>query len=316
MANDTLQLITGDSPFLVDDQLAQIRQSGLEVVTVSDKQTVDELMTEWSMVSMFGQRRLHVQTNPAWLLKPKDPKDVPDFAEWVTLLNQSGEQFVVVVTGSLDRRKKLTKGLLAAAKTVTCNGFKDWEMDKCLTWLNDRAKRLGVVLEPKAAQLLVDMYGIQVEKLAQAVQMADLYTLHHDRAVSVSDVQALFPEADASVFSLGEAIKKGQFPEIYEKVQRLLTQKMEPIYLMAVMMGPVRMAAQCVLSGQVSADQLARSLGRNPYFVKRLLSDFKRHMTTDKILRIYRSAVDIDVRIKSGRLSGSAGVLLFCEAFR
>ena len=251
----------------------------------------------------------------ALVVEAKRSEKVPPIAEFGDVLAQSGDRFSIVVTTSLDRRKRLVKELLGAATVVTCNGFKDWEMDKCLIWLNQRATALNIQLAPKAASLLVDMYGIQVEKLAQALQLAELYTLHHDQPISVSDIQAMFPEADASIFSLSESIKKGQFSGMFDKVQRLLAQKIDPIYLMAIMMSPVRLAAQLVLSPHSSPDQLAKSLGRNPYFIKRLLQDIKRHMTPDKISRIYRSAVDIDCRVKSGRISSKVGVQLLCEAF-
>ena len=309
-----LSIFVGDNRFLIDDQVSQ-QGANLASHTkerVPESKSLNELVLDLKSVSMFQGNRWFIQHNPKWLFSALTKAEETHLEELLEGIKLGKDHLTLVITKTLDRRKKAVKKVLAHAQLMSCDGFKDWEQPKCRDWLFDRARRENIALSSAAGDLLMDVYGIQVDKLAQALMIAHIYTLNENRAITPEDIRHLFPEAHSSLYTMTEALKKGEYSQFYNAVTQLLTQKVDPIYLMAIILSQLRLFTQVICSGGISMDQLAKKIGKNPYFLKRIQQDIRSHISPKRLKKMYEDASVADLKIKTGQMNPQAAVRQFC----
>lgn len=308
-----LEIVSGDHPFLIDDYIHRCKstRTDFESHSLDGSIPIEDIIQEIQHVSMFQSKRWFIQNNPKWLLSSGSAPPVDAVDRLIGALQNGQDMFTIVASKALDKRKKTVKSLLKHAHNVRLNGFKDWEMDGCRNWLVDRAQAMSIPIDSSAVDMLMTTYGIQVEKLAQALSIAHVYSLNRTQSITREDIQALFPEADSSIFIMTDALKKGDYGACFHAASQLLHQKLDPIYLMAIIQSQLRLFAALVFSKSASIDSLAKSLGRSPYFLKHIQRDIGPHMRPKKLKAAYLAAHKTDLAIKSGVMKPEPAALSF-----
>ena len=80
---------------------------------------------------------------------------------------------LVLVAENVDKRRALTKLLIARAVVVECTGPAD--AVEAAKWIRDRVAQDGMTIEPKAARLVADRVGPDIGRLRSDVERLTLY---------------------------------------------------------------------------------------------------------------------------------------------
>ena len=85
---------------------------------------------------------------------------------------------LVLVAEALDKRRSLTKLLLAKAAVVECTGPAD--AVEAAKWVRDRVAQEGMTIDARAARLVADRVGPDVARLRSDVERLVLYAADNE----------------------------------------------------------------------------------------------------------------------------------------
>jgi len=180
--------------------------------------TPDAIAGSARTLPMLGDRRIVVVLRAERLLKPKrgrkggSAEDGPDGDGdsgpvdagplEAYLENPVPSTTLVFVASEVDRTRRLTKRLFAAAAVVECGGFgavgRGAGSDEAAGWLRDELARAGTTIDRDAARLLLDRCGRNITKLRGDVERLLLYVEARGRITSddVMEVVSTAPVVD------------------------------------------------------------------------------------------------------------------------
>ena len=179
-------------------------------------------------------------------------------------------------------------------------------------WVRERARAAGVDLAPDAAQVLVDLVGEDLSRLAAEIEKASLYAAG-DRRVSQEVVRALAGETRTRQYwELTQALEEARRTDAIRVASQLLASGDEPLILLAWITGYLRDLWR-VLPGAVAGDlrEAARSLQRRrPDFAVERLTARARAVGIRGLSRAARQCFEVDQALKTG--GGNPRALLTC----
>jgi DNA polymerase III subunit delta len=95
---------------------------------------------------------------------------------------------LVLVAEDVDKRRSLTRTLLATAAVVECAGPAD--VAEAARWVCDRVAQEGMVINARAARLVADRTGPDIERLRSDVDRLVLYA-YGNKTITEADVKAV-----------------------------------------------------------------------------------------------------------------------------
>jgi DNA polymerase-3 subunit delta len=148
---------------------------------------------------------------------------------------------LVLVCGSLDKRRNLVKLLLKEAHVVDCGTIED-EAD-AERWVKGRAARERVTFEPAAARALIERAGLDIVRLRAAFDRVVLYALGQP-SITVDDVRESVPAGPeaAADFGILNAIRDNDAARALTQLGAALDGGAAPFFVL----GQLRVAAERV----------------------------------------------------------------------
>jgi DNA polymerase III subunit delta len=136
------------------------------------------------------------------------------------------------------------------------------------------AKRLGYVLEPPAARVLVERMGAGSVRLRNELERLALWAGEGGR-VSADDLEAMVSDtSEAAVWALSDALLEGDSARAASLAERLISQGENVTGLIYCLASRLRKA--CAAAAQIEqgvpAKQVESSLGMHPYAAKQLVA--------------------------------------------
>lgn len=300
---EKLSFIFGEESFLVDEHVQGIRTALKEASTeflAPDCNWVD-VMQMVNSVSLFEPSKCIVWKDPWFLFSAITAKDITACEAMITELMNSDHTMVIYAAKKVDQRKKGAGFLKKKAKVVHYEAFKDWEQDKMLEWLRHRVNRLNCSIDDQALYALVDLGGKNLRHLAGEVEKLRVY-LGAETHISLDAVLAISSGVNTGIYNFNEAMKVGNFKTIMTELNQLLDHGEDPIKLLGLFTSNIRFYYQLLsLSKTASFQEIGKVLGKNPYFVKRLIPSIQRHYTLNQCEEAFHSLAKTDVAIKSGK---------------
>lgn len=198
-------------------------------------------------------------------------------------------------------------------------------------WLDQRAERLGVAIEPRALQAMVDLAGAdlralatELDKLARYVSGAASGERNGDggqaspgRAITADDVALLTPHARAEgIFDLIDATVEGHDAKALRTLRRMLEEGTEsPSRIQAMMARQVRMIVRAtdLIVARASQDEISQATGARGYPLTKLMRQ-ARATTPQAAETALRAIEESDHAVKTGRLNEALAIeLLVCR---
>jgi DNA polymerase-3 subunit delta len=219
--------------------------------------------------------------------------------EFLALANEQTE--VLFVESKFDKRSSIYKVLKKKTEFVEYNELDESDL---LRWIVDFAEEQGGSIGSSEARYLLQRVGLNQLRLSNEL----LKLLSYRPQVSRQNIELLTVSTPQStVFELLEAAFAGNSAKmltIYEDQRR---QKVEPQAILALLVWQLHALAVVKAAGSAPAASIASASKLNP-FVVRKTQTLARGISADKIKKLVRSALELDVRLKSEQIDANAAL--------
>jgi DNA polymerase III subunit delta len=304
LAMTQASFIFGEESFLVEEDVRRmIAPFGINERDVFEGVfDLKTLLQASSMSGLFSTQKILILKNPWFLSKAVSDADIELLKQCLTSALSAGHSLLIYQLGAVDQRKKVA-GLLKKQCLITHHqGYKDWEQDKVLQWITTRAKHIGKDISREAALALEVIGGTNLRQLAGELDKCSIYIADKPK-ISAEDVKALCASATTSIFDFNEAMKKHNTSKMIESLTRLLDHGDDPVMLLGLSTANIRLYTQLIaLSSEgLSSDAIAKAIGKNPYFIQKLIPDVKRAYSLATLKKAYTLLAEADLAIKSGK---------------
>lgn len=198
--------LAGEFLDLVEEGLRAFNVDRLYGGETSGAAVVDAART----LPMMVPRRVVLLVHAERLLNPKKDNDAN--ARDLELVEEyikapADTCCLVLVTEALDKRRSLTRQLLANATVVECSGPAD--AVEAARWVRECVAADGMTIDPRAARLVAERIGPDVARLRSDVERLLLYAAGN-AAITEEDVKAIVaPASSPDDWGVTRAIERG-----------------------------------------------------------------------------------------------------------
>jgi DNA polymerase-3 subunit delta len=198
LAGEFLELVEADLRAFNVDRLYGGETTGAQVVDAA------------RTLPMMAQRRVVLLLHAERLLNPRKDSDATarDLETFESYVTAPVDSFcLVLVAAGVDRRRALTRQLLAKAMVVECAGPAD--AVEAAKWVKDRVAKEGMTIDARAARLVADRVGPDVSRLRADVERLVLYAAGNS-AITEADVKEIVaPATSQDEWGVTRAIERG-----------------------------------------------------------------------------------------------------------
>ena len=269
--------------------------------------------------SLFGNQRILVIEEPDFLrtlrgsadTTKKGKKEVSEETQWQDALCELRQdtEIVLLVSSSIDKRRKMFKWLEKEAVMVDCSPFNRGIMQNFIAdYLKQVGFRAGFGVAERLQEIAGDAPGIaimEIEKLRIAFPDTN--------SISLLQVQDYLSESvDAKAFALIDMLSAGKLSEALELSDELLRRGESVPRILAALTNQIRQMLQVTMMVQSRLPQasIASQLGLHAFRAKRLAETAT--YFGDKNLRMLLTlCCQYDSMAKSGRMTMENALSLF-----
>ena len=168
-------------------------------------------------------------------------------------------------------------------------------------WIVNETKQQGGQIEPRAAEMLKEMVGVDTRQAGMEIAKLLAY-VNWARQVRAEDVEAVcIVTSQQSVFDFVDALSNGNGKSAQHLLHRLLETE-DPFSLWGMVVRQFRLLIQAreILDGRGNKDDVARALGVHPYVAEKM-SGQAAHFSIESLEAIYRRLLKIDEGVKTGQ---------------
>ncbi|MDF7636997.1 DNA polymerase III subunit delta [Leuconostocaceae bacterium ESL0958] len=302
-----LYLLTGDESALI----SRAQRLFGQIIPAEDRemnegrydfasQGLAPILADMKSPAFFGDHRLTIVANPSFLAASGPKVSEADEAAFISLLERpvAGNVTVLLAPGmNLDKRKKLTKTVLATAEQLDLKALNEQQTKAALQQLLDQR---GYRIEPVAAEELLVRTQASYSQLL--VELPKLLAYAQDsRLIEREAVAQLVPrESTAKAFDMADLLLKGQTAAAMTLYHDLIKNGEAPLRLIALLLGHFRLLLQ--VAGMTGPEkQLAQQLKVHPYRVK-LARQSLQFYALGRLRTGFLSIVDMERKLKSQRV--------------
>lgn len=308
-----LEFVFGDAHFLVEDYLTAFqRQHTQQVTFLPAALSAEELYHRLFGLSLFSSNQTFIWKNPDFLWGSLSDTEQDSYLNTLSQVDSTGHKLIIaIINKKIDGRKKLPAQLKKIAHAQEFAPFKDWEQDKVFNWLQRRSTAMGFKLDPEAGRLLLDTIGMDLSILAQELEKCCIY-LGTDTHINTTTVKAVSSGTATTLLTFSEALQRRDKKRLIESYEVLLENGEDPVKLLGYITSQIRFYFQCcaLMEAKNSVDQIAKQLGKNPFYLKRLLPAIKSGYSVEKLKHYFGLLADADLAIKSGKQNPTLAVEL------
>jgi DNA polymerase-3 subunit delta len=150
----------------------------------------------------------------------------------IRYLNRPADSTVMIfVADDLDKRKKLTKTLLASCAVVEFPAVKDAEAK---AWARTRLKELKTTAEDRVLTDIVRLVGTNLQTLSSELEKLAAAAIETRQITSDLVDQLIDRSRELSNFELGDQLIAGDRRRALETLHRLLEDEVEPVMLLGL----------------------------------------------------------------------------------
>ncbi|PKL31390.1 DNA polymerase III subunit delta [Candidatus Saccharibacteria bacterium HGW-Saccharibacteria-1] len=277
-----ITLLIGDNSFEIERFLAGISSAfNGEAERISGESLQLSQLPDILMgTSLFATERLVVVRNLG------ENKSVwPVFGDWMDRV--SDDIHLVIIESKPDKRTSTFKALKKAAQVKEFSAWTDRDYLVAEKWVVGESDKLGMNLDKKSAQSLVQRVGVDQWQLANALEKLSLVD-----DISLDIINDLI-EANPveNVFNLFELAIKSDIGKLQGTLE-ILEQTEDAYRLFALI--STQAFQMAVIAAASDGDNVAKDFGIHPYVVSKLEQIVKKigRNNVNKILEIFAEADD------------------------
>ena len=264
---------------------------------------VETALEDAETLPFMGERRLVFMQNPFFLTAERTKSKVEHNTKKLeAYLADPPPYSIVVLTApyeKLDERKKITKELKRRAALFEAKKLNDQELK---LWIRERAALSGTQIDQDAAELLQELAGTNLMMLANEIDKMAMY-VQEEKLITTAIVEKLVAKSlEQNIFTLVDHVLQRKMESALTIYHELLRQNEEPIKILSVMAGQIRLMYQVKeLARQgYSQQKIAGALKVHPYRVKLAMQKSSKFGDRE-LLAIIKGLADADYKMKTGQ---------------
>jgi len=262
----------------------------------------NDLNTAVNAMPFLAKRRLVLLSNPS-----AKYNNVSSRKKFLEFIEKSPDTTRVVMYESVEPREAekhwLNKWAEKNDKLIQTKALMLPRLKEMTGWIINETKNQGGQIEPRAAEMLKDMVGVDTRQAGMEISKLLAY-VNWARQVKVTDVEAVcIVTSQQSVFDFVDALSNGNGKSAQHLLHRLLESE-EPFTLWGMVVRQFRLLIQAreILDGRGNKDDVARALGVHP-FVAEKTSGQAAHFSMEALEAIYHRLLKIDEGVKTGQVT-------------
>lgn len=281
-----------------DPTSADMNTARLEARSMSE----DDLNNAVNAMPFLAKRRLVLLSNPS--SRYNNPSARKKFFEF---LEKAPDTTRLVMFESVEPKEAekhwLVKWAEKNSKLIQARAFMLPRLKDMPGWMINETKNQGGKLEPRAAEMLKDMVGVDTRQAGMEIAKLLAY-VNWARPVTAQDVEAVcIVTSQQSVFDFVDALANGNGKSAQYLLHRLLESEDEfALWGMVVRQFRLLIQAREILDARGNQNDVARALGVHPFVAEKTTQQAAR-FSMESLESIYRKLLRIDERVKTSQLT-------------
>ncbi len=236
-AIEPLYLLTGCETYLRNAAAQKITDAVLSGTLLREfNQTTFSLLTDSPMSAIAAAEQFPMMSERR-VVRIKDFAKLREADEEIIILyleRPANTTVMIFVADDLDKRKKLTKSLLARCAVIEFTAVKDAEAK---AWARSRLKELKTSADDRVLTTIVDLVGTDLQTLASELDKLAAAAIE-TRQITIELVEDLIGYSrELSNFDLGDQLIAGNRRAALDTLHRLLKDEVPPVLLLGLIAG-------------------------------------------------------------------------------
>ena len=262
----------------------------------------DDLSNAVNAMPFLAKRRLVLLANPS--SKYNNPSLRKKFLEFV---EKAPDTTRLVMYESVEPREVekhwLVKWAEKNSTLIQTKAFMLPRLKDMTGWIVNETKSQGGQIEPRAAEMLKDMVGVDTRQAGMEIAKLLAY-VNWARPINSQDVETVcIVSSQQSVFDFVDALSNGNGKTAQHLLHRLLETE-DPFSLWGMVVRQFRLLVQAreILDERGNPNDVARLLGVHPFVAEKTTQQATR-FSIESLESIYRELLRIDERVKTSQVS-------------
>ena len=285
----------------LQEQFTQKRdKSGFNIVKLDGEELdFDKFKQEALTVPFLGEKKFIIITNVT-----KNRAISKDLLEFLKTREKELENMLMFIETYEDKKSEPANALYKYLKTQKftweLNLLENYELEK---WLTDYLKSKKADFDPKIIRQLIALVG---NDLSQLTNEADkLMAFKKGNKITAEDVKLLVSaKFEDNIFNLTDAIAYKNSKLALKLISDQLKSGSAPLQIHAMITRQFKIILKVKskmkeISGYPNQMQIATEIGEHPYVVKKAIEQ-SRGFTTEKLIKINQTLLDIESQLKNG----------------
>jgi DNA polymerase-3 subunit delta len=299
-----LYLLVGCEGYLREVAMRNIADAALTGTLLREfNESTFSLLTDSAMSAIAAAEQLPMMS-PRRVVRIKDFAKLRDADEEVIIryLQRPVDSTVMIFSADdLDKRKKLTKSLLATCAMVEFPAVKDAEAK---AWARTRLKELKTAADDRVLTELIRLVGTNLQTLSSELDKLSAAAVGSPQITMGMIDDLIAHSRDLSNFDLGDQVIAGDRKRALETLHRLLEDDVAPVMLLGLIAGNFhRLALAKELLKRGKRDEVYRLIYGPPAKRDAFMNTLQRSDAA-KIAQGIKLIADADLAIKTSQGGG------------
>lgn len=263
---------------------------------------VKEIISLAETMPFFSERRLIVIENSGFFKNA-----TPELAEYMKDIPET--TYFVFVESELDKRGKLYKAIKDKGRIVE---LARQDEKTLVRWVYGNVKKEGKQIAESTIHYLLSKCGTDMENLQKEMEKLFCYTLDKE-VIELRDIDAICTtQITNEIFDMVNAVAEKKQKRALDRYYDLLALKEPAMRILYLLSRQFRLLMEVKeMTGQgYDKKSIASKAGLHPFAVGKYIEQSRR-FSQEELRSILEESVDIEERVKTGRLQDVLAVELF-----
>ena len=281
-----------------DPTSADMNTARLDARTTSE----NDFNNAVNAMPFLAKRRLVLLENPS--SKYNNPSARKKFLEFI---EKTPETTRLVIYESVEPKEAekhwLVKWAEKNKERIQTRAFMLPRLKEMAGWIVNETKNQGGQIEPRAAEMLKNMVGVDTRQAGMEIAKLLAY-VNWARSITAQDVEAVcIVTSEQSVFDFVDALANGNGKSAQHLLHRLLETEDEfSLWGMVIRQFRLLIQAREILDGRGNQNDVARALGVHPFVAEKTTQQAAR-FSIESLENIYRRLLRIDEGVKTSQVA-------------
>ena len=304
-----IYLLYGKDKGIINNELNKILNGvqDNDIVRYSlDSISVDDIVSDISMVSMFGSKRIVIVDNAYFFMAGKTVNNLDILEKYLNDVEVSNYLIFTLLNEKVDTRKKIYKLVKNKGKIIECNNDNNYIVSFVKDYLSNNNYRIDSI------DYFLSVVGNNLDNISNELDKLFMYKVN-DKNIVKEDIDFICVKVmEDEIFSLTDAIILNDTKKAIYLLGEFLNKNYDEIYILNLLANQFRFLYQVKrLSNKGKGYvEIANILEVNPYRVKFTLKKVYSYTEQDLIDRI-KSLAKMDKNIKLGLMDKKLALELF-----